>query len=243
MEETVSKKKLRDACRYARAKLPPEEKKARDEAICSLIAQSPEFRRAKKVFLYVPMAGEIDLIPLAKRCRREGKTIAFPVTEVGSDRLTFRALRQGDKLAAGAYGIPEPPANAPICMADRHTLCILPGLCYDRSGNRLGQGKGCYDRFLASFAGTAMGVVWEELLFETIPTEAHDLPVKVLVTEREILRFGEKERKFGVPAPLVRGVKRAGRKLKWQKPRLRQNRSPKRDGARWQDRSRRFWWR
>ena len=72
MEETVSKKKLRDACRYARAKLPPEEKKARDEAICSLIAQSPEFRRAKKVFLYVPMAGEIDLIPLAKRCRREG---------------------------------------------------------------------------------------------------------------------------------------------------------------------------
>ena len=101
MEETVSKKKLRDACRYARAKLPPEEKKARDEAICSLIAQSPEFRRAKKVFLYVPMAGEIDLIPLAKRCRREGKTIAFPVTEVGSDRLTFRTLRQGDKLAAG----------------------------------------------------------------------------------------------------------------------------------------------
>lgn len=220
MEETVSKKKLRDACRYARAKLPPEEKKARDEAICSLIAQSPEFRRAKKVFLYVPMAGEIDLIPLAKRCRREGKTIAFPVTEVGSDRLTFRALRQGDKLAAGAYGIPEPPADAPICMADRHTLCILPGLCYDRSGNRLGQGKGCYDRFLASFAGTAMGVVWEELLFETIPTEAHDLPVKALVTEREILRFGEKERKFGVPAPLVRGVKRAGRKLKATADRL-----------------------
>ena len=62
--------------------------------------------------------------------------------------------------------------------------------------------------------------VWEELLFETIPTEAHDLPVKALVTEREIPRFGEKERKFGVPAPLVRGVKRAGRKLKATADRL-----------------------
>lgn len=220
MEETIGKKKLRDACRYARAKLPPEEKKKRDEAICSLIAQSAEFRRAKKVFLYVPTAGEIDLIPLAKRCRREKKTIAFPVTDPVDNRLTFRVLRQGDKLAAGAYGIPEPPADAPICMADRSTLCILPGLCYDRQGNRLGQGKGCYDRFLASFAGVAMGVTWEELLFETIPTEAHDLPVTVLVTEREILRIGEKKRTFTVPAPIRRGAKRVGRKLKATADRL-----------------------
>ena len=135
MEEKITKQQLRDACRYARAKLPPEEKKERDREICERIAQTPEFRRAKKVFLYVPMPGEIDLIPLAKLCRREKKTIAFPVSAPTSNRMTFRVLRQGDKLTPGAYGIPEPPQDAPVCVPDRQTLCILPGLCFPSSGH------------------------------------------------------------------------------------------------------------
>ena len=220
MEETVSKQKLRDACRYARTKRSPEEKRTLDAAICERIVQTPEFRRAKKVLLYAPLAGEIDLIPLAKRCRREKKTIAFPVTDPVDNRLTFRILRQGDKLAPGTYGIPEPPPDAPVCVPDRNTLCILPGLCYDRSGNRLGQGKGCYDRFLVSFPGVAMGVVWEELLFDAVPTDKHDLPVAVIVTEQAVLRMGEKKRKWEIRAPLVRGVKRTRRKLKATADRL-----------------------
>ena len=214
MEEKITKQQLRDACRYARAKLPPEEKKKRDREICERIAQTPEFRRAKKVFLYVPMPGEIDLIPLAKLCRREKKTIAFPVSDPTSNRMTFRVLRQGDKLTPGAYGIPEPPQDAPVCVPDRQTLCILPGLCFDRRGNRLGQGKGYFDRFLVSFSGTAIGAVWDELLFDEIPTEEHDLPVSAVVTERETMRLETEKKPPAVMEAAARAGRRAGKKLK-----------------------------
>ena len=140
MEGAITKDRLREACRRARERLTPEERTESDRAICDAIAASPEFRRAKKVFLYVPIAGEVDLIPLAKVCRKEKKLLAYPVTDAVTDALTFRVFRRGDRLTPGAYGIPEPPQDAPVCSADRRTLCILPGLCFDRDGNRLGQG-------------------------------------------------------------------------------------------------------
>ena len=223
MSELIGKDRLREACRHARGALPQEERDRIDREICERVAASPEFRRAKKVFLYVPMPGEIDLIPLAKICRKEKKTLAFPVTDPVTDGLTFRVFRRGDKLSPGAYGIPEPPPGAPICTADRHTLCILPGLCYDRDGNRLGQGKGCFDRFLAAFPGVSMGVVRQELLFDVIPHEAHDIPVSVIVTETETLRTAKQTAAPEVPEVLHRvrraGV-RAGRKLKETSDRL-----------------------
>ncbi|MDY3864478.1 MAG: 5-formyltetrahydrofolate cyclo-ligase [Eubacteriales bacterium] len=212
MEGAITKDRLREACRRARERLTPEERTESDRAICDAIAASPEFRRAKKVFLYVPIAGEVDLIPLAKVCRKEKKLLAFPVTDPVTDALTFRVFRRGDRLTPGAYGIPEPPQDAPVCSADRRTLCILPGLCFDRDGNRLGQGKGCFDRFLAAFPGTAMGVVRHELLFDAIPHEAHDIPVPVVITEKETVRVAGKRAEQEIPAAL-HSVRRAGARV------------------------------
>lgn len=215
MAQRFTKQQLRDFCRTVRAGLAPEIKKERDTAICRQIAQLNEFRRAEQVLLYAPLPGEINLLPLAKLCLRQGKTVAFPVTDPVTGRLTFRILRQGDRLALGAYGVPEPPADAPVCLPDRKTLCVLPGLCFDRHGNRLGQGKGCYDRFLTAFPGVTVGAVWEELLLEEIPIEAHDLPVAVLVTEQTLLRTGVK-RDHHTPTPvqgLARGAKAVGHKI------------------------------
>lgn len=214
MQEPISKQQLREACRFARKRVSPEEKQARDRAICDRIAAMPELRRAKKVFLYAPMQGEIDLLPLVKLCRRSKKVVAFPVTDPVTDTLTFRVLRSGDRLSRGAYGVHEPPADAPICLPDRHTLCILPGLCFDRSGARLGQGKGCFDRFLDSFQGLTVGVVADELLFPEIPTDEHDRPVSVIVTERELLRLQKGETEPAFVGSLRRGTKRVGRRLK-----------------------------
>lgn len=220
MPEIVTKAQLRAACKRKRETLQPEEKKRLDRAICENLAGCAEFRRAKKVFLYVPLPGEIDLIPLAKLCRRQKKTLAFPVTDPQTDRLTFRVLRQGDRLSPGAYGVPEPPPDAPVCLPDRHTFCVLPGLCFDRAGNRLGYGKGCYDRFLADFTGVSVGAVWDELLLDFLPTEPHDLPVSLIVTDREVLRTAKEKEKPGIPAPLLRAARRTGEGLKRTADRL-----------------------
>ena len=65
--------------------------------------------------------------------------------------MRFYVLEPDARLVRGAYGIAEPAPDAPLCEPDAHTLCILPGLSFDTCGNRIGYGKGYYDRFLADF--------------------------------------------------------------------------------------------
>lgn len=70
-------------------------------------------------------------------------------------------------------------------------VAVLPGLAFDRRGYRLGYGGGCYDRFLSRYAPQALrvGLAFSCQLVETLPTEAHDVPLHFLVTEKEILSW------------------------------------------------------
>ena len=66
-------------------------------------------------------------------------------------------------------------------------LVLVPGLCYDRQGYRLGFGGGYYDRWLAGFPGLRVGLCREAVLQDRLPVEHHDLPVDLVVTESECL--------------------------------------------------------
>ncbi len=184
--EGMTKQQLRQELKSLRNAIPPEGKRRLDHLIQRRIASSRAFRTAKTVLLYAPVNGEIDLLPLVRLCRRQGKQVGFPVTDTGSKTIRFRQLTPEGRLSPGAYGIPEPPADAPLCRIDSRTLCLLPGLSFDRSGNRLGYGAGYYDRFLASFPGVTLGAVYEKLMRD-IPAEPHDIPVRLVVNERELI--------------------------------------------------------
>ena len=191
----MTKNELRALCKERRAAIPPDGKRKLDALICRRIAGSAEFKRAGTVLLYAPIKGEIDLLPLIAICRKQGKRVAFPVTDMQSGTMIFKYLDEGKKLIpTGKWHIPEPPADAEICMPDADTLCILPALCFDEAGNRLGYGKGFYDSFLADFEGVSMGAVYERLMARAVPVEAHDCPADVIVNERRVIRTGSSER-------------------------------------------------
>ncbi len=195
MENILEKKKrLRELLKQKRASLDPDQKKEWDRAIVEKIAASGQFRRASKVLLYAPTRGEIDLLPLIRLLRREGKPVAFPRCDVESNTMQFYELRPDAKLVRGAYGIPEPPQDAPLCEPDADTLCILPGLSFSLEGERLGYGKGYYDRFLADFPGVTAGAIYQSLLVKRLPSEAHDRTVQFLFTERGVIRLQHEER-------------------------------------------------
>ena len=101
--------------------------------------------------------------------------------------MEFYTLLPESKLIQGAYNIPEPPADAPLCVPDEHTLCIVPGLSFDVYGNRIGYGKGYYDKYLENFPGVAMGVLYASTMLKRIPTDAHDRPVHCLITEHGMI--------------------------------------------------------
>ncbi|MBQ9131259.1 MAG: 5-formyltetrahydrofolate cyclo-ligase, partial [Clostridia bacterium] len=183
--EPLNKQQLRALLKDRRAALPPDQKKQWDRQIVQRIAASPEFQRATALLLYAPLPGEIDLLPLARIARERGKPVAFPRCNTQTCTLEFYQLTPDARLIPGAYGIAEPPPNAPHLIPDGDTLCILPALSFDPCGNRLGYGKGYYDRFLADFPGIAAGAVYSSFLLKEIPTQPHDLPVSLLFTQRD----------------------------------------------------------
>lgn len=185
----LTKKELRVLLKRRRAELPTEKKAAWDRAIVEHISASPLFENASMLLLYAPMEGEINLLPLARLARKKGLPIAFPRSHTEDCTLTFHILTPDARLTAGAYGIAEPPLDAPVCVPDERALCILPGLSFDRTGGRLGYGKGYYDRFLDTFPGVTLGAVYSPLVLRAVPTDAHDKPVAHLCTEEGLFEI------------------------------------------------------
>ena len=181
----MTKQELRALIKEKRAKISPEEKKQRDAAIRARILASPVFLEASSLLIYAPREQEINLLPLCRAAWERGIPVGFPRCDTATSTLQFCCLEPNGRLVKGAYGIYEPPIDAPPCPIDAHTLCILPGLTFDPTGGRLGYGKGYYDRFLATFPGVRAAAIYESLLVKHVPTEPHDRPVALLFTEHE----------------------------------------------------------
>ena len=182
----MDKNTFRTKYRQLRADISAEEKARMDKAICRYIAQTPEFQKAETVLLYYPIKGEIDLLPLVALCRKQGKEVGFPVS-MQDGTLVFRSPAKGERLTTGAYGIPEPSEKSKQSTVTQKTLCILPGLSFDQKGNRLGYGKGYYDRFLENFPGMTLGAVYSQALSKALPTDKNDRPVATVVCERGVI--------------------------------------------------------
>lgn len=94
-----------------------------------------------------------------------------------------------DYLSPAKFGLFEPNNTCPILIPDEKTLCIVPAIAFDENGNRLGYGKGFYDRFLSNFKGASVGLTCSDLIVKQLPTDPHDTPVKIVITESEIIKF------------------------------------------------------
>lgn len=166
--------------------IPASVRKRLDAALVKKIAASPEFLSASGVLLFAPIGSECNLLGLVRIAREKNIPVYFPVSDPSAYTLIFRELREGDKLAKGTYGIPEPPEASPILEPDERTLCVLPALAFDVFGNRIGYGKGFYDRFLASFPGVSFGAVYRGMIPSTaLPVGLYDQPVSYVFTETE----------------------------------------------------------
>ncbi len=161
-----------------------------DGALCRAVMSLPEFASAATLLLYAPIGREIDVRPLFFAARDAGKAVAFPRTEPSAHRMVFYLVDSLGELAAGSYGIPEPPPDRPAELSD--ALCIVPALVFDRDGYRLGYGGGYYDRFLAENSvgiTTAAPVRDGFLLSESLPRGVYDRRVDIIVTSKEVIRF------------------------------------------------------
>ena len=138
---------------------------------------------ANTVMMYMSAFNEPKTDILLDTFKNGGKRIVVPVSN-RSDHTITPAVISGN-FVKGEYGISEPDVLQSI-QADEIDVLIVPALAFDRHGNRLGFGKGYYDRLLAEFNGVKIGVGYEFQILDELPVAPNDIPMDMIVTEKEI---------------------------------------------------------
>ncbi len=187
----MDKKQARAEIRRRLCALSPQQKAEKSNAVCERVMRLPEFRRARVVMLFASMPDEVDTRPLLAKSFADGKRVASPKCVTQERRILPVRIEALSDLVPGAYGILEPSGNECISHDDID-LVLVPGYGFDRKGNRLGRGAGYYDKFMSQpgFRAVRCAVTFATQILDDLPHDDHDIPVEILVTEDEVLRFG-----------------------------------------------------
>jgi 5-formyltetrahydrofolate cyclo-ligase len=143
-------------------------------------AEALDIKRGDIVGGYHAMPDEADPSLLLARLVEMGAHVAFPRVAAKGMPLEFHLVPDGEVLAPGHYGIPEPMAHWP---AVKPALLLVPLLAFDVSGHRLGYGGGFYDRTLEALNVPAIGIAYAGQEVPAIPAEPHDRRLDMILTE------------------------------------------------------------
>lgn len=180
------KSELRSRYKKLRESFGPNKKKQLDSAITRRLLDLDEYKNAESVFAFISKDIEVDTEAIIADAFKSGKRVAVPLCEPETATIEFYYIKSRDDLKAGYYGILEPDADK--CeKADTAPIMIVPGLVFDRSGYRLGFGKGYYDRYLADFKGVTIGVCYSEAIENELPLGRYDRPIDLVVTDKYII--------------------------------------------------------
>lgn len=179
----LSKRELRRELMNSRRGMDKSTKKKYDDFIHTKLAELVDEIAPRRILCYVSTEIEVDTVGFLGDMLLRQKEVYAPRCENGIMR--FFRVRDLSALKKGAFGIPEPIGSEEL-NEDRDSVCITPALSFSRDGYRLGYGGGYYDRFFQSYGGLSVGLCYDGFLRE-LPKEDHDRPVRLLVTEKEII--------------------------------------------------------
>ncbi len=178
-----TKKELRNAIRLKKKSFTEEELRVMSCPIAEKVLNLPQVASAETVMLYCSLPDEVDTSHIIRRLKAEGKRILLPAV-VSDTEMELRHYETESDLQKGKYDIME-PVGKPFCNVEEIDVMIIPGMGFDRQGNRLGRGKGYYDRFLLSNCSSAfkVGVCFPFQLIDEIPTDKYDVRMDTIVSE------------------------------------------------------------
>lgn len=187
------KNELRAKHRRIRQSCPEDIKRSLDKRLTERFLSLEEYRNCETLFLFVSSPIEVDTSEILQRAFDDGKRVAVPKCSDKRGFMDFYCITSASQLEKGAFGILEPAENCEKVSDLGKGLCIVPGLCFDMSGYRLGFGRGYYDRFLERFSGTTVGLCYSKCIEHELPRSRYDKPVDILITEKFINYFSNSE--------------------------------------------------
>lgn len=160
-----------------------------DEKICKRILESTEYQNANLIFMYMAYRNEVDLSMVLYHAWEHKKRIGIP--KVSGEDLIFYEIQSMDELVDGYHSIKEPSENL-LVVNEMPQLILVPGVAFDRRGNRLGYGKGFYDRFFHQHMNCyKLAVAYEGQFSEQISVNEHDVRMDCIITEKERINCSE----------------------------------------------------
>ena len=175
MDKTLLRKQIREQKR-AMTGAQVEEKSA---LLARQFLACDAYRQAKTIYGYLPYNQEVRTVPILEQALLDGKQVAVP--KVYGDTMRFIVLADLTATEKSDMGIPEPIADEPVAN-DPYALVLMPGLAFDRQGNRMGYGGGFYDKFLqAEPHHPTVALCYDFQMLPHLETEAHDIPVDLVL--------------------------------------------------------------
>lgn len=181
----ISKKDIRAQVRLAFAGRTAAELASASAAACAAVRSYIDSmgKPGMTILLYWSLPDEVRTEALAEELRSEGHTVLLPV--VIGEEMILRVFHGTGDMVPGPFGILEPqgPEFTDYGSID---LAIVPGRAFTASGDRLGRGRGYYDKFLPLLKCPRAGLCYPWQIVPAIPTDPHDIPMDVVLTSKQL---------------------------------------------------------
>lgn len=174
----MEKSEIRRKMKALRSMLLEHEKMTAAEQVFAQLESMAAFMMADRILMYHSLPDELSTREFLAKWQDKKHFYLPRVNGVNLDILPYDETR----LELGAFHIEEPTGDNNI-SPDEIEMVIVPGVAYDWKGNRLGRGKGFYDRLLASTKATKVGVGYEFQMIDEIPIESHDVKMDIVITQ------------------------------------------------------------
>lgn len=175
------KNALRKQMREKRQALSPALHAEKSTMIRQRLEKEAAFNQAKSVLIYLSTPEEVDTHGVVKDLLTKGITVYAP--RVKKDELILCKIDSWEALEPSAMGILEARGDVPETRVQNVDLILVPGIAFDEHGHRIGYGKGYYDKLLKTVRGYKVGLAFSEQVISEIPSEAHDVPLDLIITD------------------------------------------------------------
>ena len=196
------KKIIRKELNYLRNSLSESVRDEANSAICDTLGNLDEVENAGLIAAYMPLGKEVDLTVFFAKFAE--KRYAFPRC-INTERehlpkyemvevpgTAFSNNEVDIFFVIGEYGISEPEKGLPAISVKDIDVWLIPGVGFDKTGNRLGRGGGVYDRLLSGVDGVKIGIGYEVQLIDRVPAGPEDQLMNLIVTEGKTIRFEDR---------------------------------------------------
>ena len=182
------KNQLRQKIKQLRREMSAHEVSLKSHCAAQIFLATDIYKNAQQIMLYSRLGNETDTAEITDTAFADGKLLVFPVTDQKTGLITPYYVDKNTVFKKGGFSVFE-PSDTQIADMSKTDVIIVPGIVFDKSGNRIGFGKGCYDKFLSSLNAIKIGFCYDFQVFDYIPCDAYDIKMDFLITENEIIKI------------------------------------------------------